>query len=69
MPLKAWIEGVPFEPEAQAQLERLARLPILHRHVAVMPDVHLGKGAIVGSVLATRQAIIPAAVGVDIGYG
>jgi len=68
-PLRAWTVGVPFEPDARAQLERIARLPFIHRHVAVMPDVHLGKGATVGSVIATRRAIIPAAVGVDIGCG
>src|SRR6188768_2259715 len=68
-PLKAWTVGVPFEAEARAQVERIARLPFIHRHVAVMPDVHLGKGATVGSVIATKRAIIPAAVGVDIGCG
>src|SRR5438045_9319903 len=68
-PIKAWTVGVPFEAEARAQLERIARLPIIHRHVAVRPEVHLGIGATVGSVIATRQAIIPAAVGVDIGCG
>src|SRR5262245_40074848 len=68
-PIKAWTVGVPFEAEARAQVERIARLPFIHRHVAVMPDVHLGKGATVGSVIATKQAIIPAAVGVDIGCG
>ena len=68
-PIKAWTVGVPFEDEARAQVERISRLPFLHSHVAVMPDVHLGKGATVGSVIATRQAIIPAAVGVDIGCG
>jgi tRNA-splicing ligase RtcB len=68
-PLKSWTVGVPFETEARAQLERIARLPFIHRHVAVMPDVHLGKGATVGSVIATKRAIIPAAVGVDIGCG
>src|SRR5438045_2247141 len=68
-PIKAWTAGVPFEAEARAQVERIARLPFIHRHVAVMPDVHLGKGATVGSVIATRRAIIPAAVGVDIGCG
>jgi tRNA-splicing ligase RtcB len=69
VPLKAWTVGVAFEAEAQAQLERIARLPFVHRHVAVMPDVHLGLGATVGSVIATKGAIIPAAVGVDIGCG
>jgi tRNA-splicing ligase RtcB len=68
-PIKAWTVGVPFEPEARAQVERVARLPFVHRHVAVMPDVHFGKGATVGSVIATKEAIIPAAVGVDIGCG
>lgn len=68
-PLKAWTNGVPFEPQARAQLDRIARLPFVHSHVAVMPDVHLGKGATVGSVIATRHAIVPAAVGVDIGCG
>src|SRR6478672_7564732 len=67
--LKAWTVGVPFEADARAQVERIARLPFIHRHVAVMPDVHFGKGATVGSVIATKRAIIPAAVGVDIGCG
>jgi len=69
VPLKAWTRGVAFEAEARTQLEHVARLPIVFRHVAVMPDVHLGKGAAVGSVIATKGAIIPAAVGVDIGCG
>ncbi len=68
-PIKAWVRGVAFEPEARAQLERIATLPFIHHHVAVMPDVHAGKGATVGTVIATRGAIIPAAVGVDIGCG
>jgi tRNA-splicing ligase RtcB (3'-phosphate/5'-hydroxy nucleic acid ligase) len=51
------------------QAENTASLPIVHPHVALMPDAHLGKGATVGSVLPTREAIIPAAVGVDIGCG
>lgn len=67
--IKAWVEGVPFEPEARAQLARIATLPFLHKWLAVMPDVHLGKGATVGSVIATRGAVIPAAVGVDLGCG
>lgn len=58
-----------IEPEARAQLERVAAMPFIHRHVAVMPDCHLGRGATVGSVIATKGAIIPAAVGVDIGCG
>jgi tRNA-splicing ligase RtcB (3'-phosphate/5'-hydroxy nucleic acid ligase) len=68
-PIKAWTVGVPFEAEAEAQLRRVAALPFIHQWVAVMPDVHTGIGATVGSVVATRGAIIPAAVGVDIGCG
>jgi hypothetical protein len=69
VPVKAWTRGVAFEAEAQAQLARLATLPFLHRWVAAMPDVHAGLGATVGSVIATKGAIIPAAVGVDLGCG
>ena len=68
-PIKAWIKGVPVEPEAEAQLRNMAALPFIYNHVAVMPDVHLGKGATVGSVIPTKGAIVPAAVGVDIGCG
>jgi len=68
-PIKSWTQGVPFEAEARAQLERIAALPFIHKWVAAMPDVHLGIGATVGSVIATRGAVIPAAVGVDIGCG
>ncbi len=68
-PIKAWTRGVPFEAEAQAQLRRVAELPFIHKWVAVMPDVHTGIGATIGSVVATKGAIIPAAVGVDIGCG
>ncbi len=68
-PIKAWIRGVPIEHEAQNQLRNIAQLPFIHSHIAVMPDVHLGKGATVGSVIPTKGAIIPAAVGVDIGCG
>lgn len=67
--IKAWIEGVPVEDEAKAQLRNIAKLPIVWPHVAVMPDVHYGIGATVGSVVPTRAAIIPAAVGVDLGCG
>jgi len=69
VPIKAWTRGVDIEPAARKQLENVARLPIVFRHVAVMPDVHFGIGATVGSVVPTRGAIIPAAVGVDIGCG
>jgi tRNA-splicing ligase RtcB len=69
VPIKAWVEGVPVEPDAAEQLQRIAKLPVVWPHVAVMPDVHLGKGATVGSVIPTKGAIIPAAVGVDLGCG
>ena len=67
--IKAWVEGVPMEQVARQQLMNIARLPCIHSHVAAMPDVHWGRGATVGSVIATKGAIIPAAVGVDIGCG
>ncbi len=69
VPIKAWVRGVPFEPEAEKQLRNVASLPFVFRWVAAMPDVHWGLGATVGSVIPTRGAIIPAAVGVDIGCG
>lgn len=69
VPIKAWTRGVGIEDAAKKQLENTARLPIIFRHVAVMPDVHFGIGATVGSVVPTEGAIIPAAVGVDIGCG
>jgi tRNA-splicing ligase RtcB len=69
VPIKAWIQGVHIESEAQTQLFNVARLPFIHKWVAAMPDVHFGIGATVGSVIPTRGAIIPAAVGVDIGCG
>jgi tRNA-splicing ligase RtcB len=68
-PIKAWTKGVPVEDAAKQQLLNIAQLPFIYRWIAVMPDVHLGKGATVGSVIPTRKAIIPAAVGVDIGCG
>lgn len=68
-PIKAWIDGVPLEDAAKQQLINVASLPFIHHHVAAMPDVHWGMGATVGSVIPTRGAIIPAAVGVDIGCG
>ena len=58
-----------IEPEAQQQILNTASMPFVFKHVAVMPDCHYGKGATVGTVLATQGAIIPAAVGVDIGCG
>jgi tRNA-splicing ligase RtcB len=67
--VKTWTDGVPFDDSARQQVDNVARLPFVFRHVAVMPDVHWGIGATVGSVIPTRGAIIPAAVGVDIGCG
>jgi tRNA-splicing ligase RtcB len=64
-----WTQGVPVEEEARRQLEQVARLPFIFRHIAVMPDVHVGKGSTIGCVIPTRGAIVPAAVGVDIGCG
>jgi len=69
VPIKAWTVGVPFAEGAKEQLERVAQLPFIYKWVAAMPDVHVGIGATVGSVIATDRAIIPAAVGVDIGCG
>lgn len=68
-PIKMWTQGVPVEDEARQQLLNVASLPIVFKHVAVMPDVHYGIGATIGSVVPTLKAIIPAAVGVDIGCG
>ncbi len=69
LPIKMWTKGVPVEDMAREQLHNVASMPFIHKHVAVMPDVHWGMGATVGSVIATKGAIIPAAVGVDIGCG
>lgn len=67
VPVKIWTDDV--DEASRQQLMNVAALPFVHHHVAAMPDVHLGIGATIGSVIATRQAIIPAAVGVDIGCG
>ncbi len=67
LPVKIWTDEV--EPHARQQLVNLSTLPFIYRHVAAMPDVHTGIGATIGSVIATHNAIIPAAVGVDIGCG
>jgi tRNA-splicing ligase RtcB len=69
VPIKAWINGVFVENQAMQQLRNVAAMPFVLHHVAAMPDVHWGMGATVGSVIATRGAMIPAAVGVDIGCG
>src|SRR5688500_7393511 len=68
-PVKMWTRGVPVDEKAKEQLSRAARMPFIFRHVAAMPDVHVGIGATVGSVIPTKGAVIPAAVGVDIGCG
>ncbi|WP_374347226.1 RtcB family protein [Chitinimonas sp.] len=68
-PIKLWTAGVPVEDEAREQLVNTAKMPFIYKHLAVMPDVHLGKGSTIGSVIPTLGAIIPAAVGVDIGCG
>ena len=69
VPVKAWTLGVPCDPGAETQLRNAASLPIVFRWIAAMPDVHVGIGATVGAVIPTVEAIIPAAVGVDIGCG
>jgi len=68
-PVKMWTRGVPVEEEARRQLANTARMPFIYQHMAAMPDVHLGKGSTIGSVIPTLGAVIPAAVGVDIGCG
>lgn len=67
--IKAWTKGVVFEDKAQQQVKNIASLPFIHKHIAIMPDVHLGKGATIGSVIPTIGAVVPAAVGVDLGCG
>jgi tRNA-splicing ligase RtcB len=67
VPVRIWTDDI--DDASRHQLANIAALPIVHHHVAAMPDVHLGIGATIGSVIATRGAIIPAAVGVDIGCG
>lgn len=67
--IKMWTRGVPVEESALEQLRNVAALPFIHKHVAAMPDLHWGIGATVGSVIATTGAVVPAAVGVDIGCG
>src|SRR3977135_1745890 len=69
VPIKAWTKGVLLDDRAKDQLINVAKLPFVFRWVAAMPDVHWGVGATVGSVIPTKGAIIPAAVGVDIGCG
>lgn len=65
----SWLPAEQIEDSAMQQIENLSRMPFIFKHVAVMPDCHFGMGATVGSVIPTNRAIIPAAVGVDIGCG
>ena len=65
----AFLNPDTIEAAAKQQLANISELPFIFKHIAVMPDCHLGKGATVGSVIATKGAVIPAAVGVDIGCG
>lgn len=67
--VKAWVDHVPFDDKAKAQVSNMASMPFIHKHIAIMPDVHWGMGATIGSVIPTIGAVIPAAVGVDIGCG
>jgi tRNA-splicing ligase RtcB len=69
MPVKLWADGVTVEQAAMEQIRHVASLPVVGPHVAIMPDAHWGNGACVGSVIPTKAAIIPAAVGVDLGCG
>ena len=69
VPIKAWTRDVPVDEKAKEQMAKAAKMPFIFKHVAAMPDVHVGIGATVGSVIPTKGAVIPAAVGVDIGCG
>lgn len=69
IPIKIWSPIDEVETQALNQLKNIAAMPFVFKHVAAMPDVHLGVGATVGSVIATKGAIMPTAVGVDIGCG
>ena len=69
VPILAWTDAAAIEASALQQLKNISALPWVFHHVAVMPDVHFGKGATVGSVIAMKGAVSPAAVGVDIGCG
>lgn len=68
-PIRLWTKGVPVDPKAHDQLIKASKMPFVYKWLAVMPDVHVGIGATIGTVLPTKEAIIPAAVGVDIGCG
>lgn len=66
-PILIWTDEI--EEEAKKQLEQLASLPFIYKHIAVMPDVHSGKGSTIGTVFATKNIVIPSTIGVDIGCG
>lgn len=68
-PIKMWTKGVPVDEKSKEQLLKTAQMPFIYKWMAVMPDVHVGIGATIGSVIPTKGAIIPSAVGVDIGCG
>lgn len=68
-PIKAWIKGVPVEEAAKEQLRNVSKLPFIYKHVVGLPDMHVGVGGTVGSVIATQGAIIPGCTGRDIGCG
>ena len=67
--VKSWTKGVIFDENAKKQVLNIASMPFIHKHIAIMPDVHLGKGATIGSVIATVGVVILDAVGVDLGCG
>jgi tRNA-splicing ligase RtcB len=69
VPIKLWNNGVQIEDEAIRQLDNVSKMKFIYKHLAVMPDCHLGVGATIGSVIPTKGAVIPSAVGVDIGCG
>lgn len=69
VPIKYWTHNLPVEDEAKKQLINVANLPFVFKHLAIMPDVHVGKGCTIGTVMPTINAIVPACVGVDIGCG
>lgn len=67
MPVKIWTDDI--DDNAMSQLENMSQMPFIHKHIAAMPDVHWGMGATIGSVIPSKGAVIPAAVGVDLGCG
>jgi len=69
VPILAWVDGVPVEGDAITQLKLATQMPFMFKHIAAMPDMHVGAGCCIGTVLATRGAVIPSAVGLDLGCG